>query len=126
MASCFLLLNDEESQQKVDIDELYEKRKNRDLKQLSIFNKILNRIHKRIQIAGRTKINEKFIWFQVPEYIFGEPIYEKGHCIAYLISKLEENGFYIRYLHPNTLFVTWEHWIPTYLRNEVKKKTGIV
>jgi hypothetical protein len=61
----------------------------------------------------------------VPEYLFGEPIYDKGHCIAYLISKLEENGFTIQYLHPNTLFVTWEHWVPSYLRNEVKKKTGI-
>jgi hypothetical protein len=126
MASCFLMLSDEESSQKVNIDELYEKRKNKDVKQLSIFNKILNRIHKRIQLTGKQKLNEKFIWFQVPEFIFGEPIYDKGHCIAYLISKLEENGFYIRYLHPNTLFVNWEKWVPTYLRNEVKKKTGIV
>lgn len=126
MASCFLMFNDEESSKKVDIDELYEKRKNRDMKQLSIFNKILNRVHKRIQVAGKNKVNEKFIWFQVPEYIFGEPIYDKGHCIAYIVSKLEENGFYIKYLHPNTLFVSWENWIPTYLRNEVKKKTGIV
>jgi hypothetical protein len=120
------MLNDQESAEKVDIDELFEKRKNRDLKQLSIFNKILNRIHRRIQLAGRTKLNDKFIWFQVPEYIFGEPIYDKGHCIAYLISKLEENGFFIRYLHPNTLFVNWESWVPMYLRNEIKKKTGII
>lgn len=126
MTSCFLMFNDEDASKKVDIDELYEKKKNRDLKQLSIFNKILNRIHRRIQITSKTKRNDKFIWFSVPEYIFGEPIYDKGHCIAYLVSKLEENGFHIRYLHPNTLFVSWEHWIPTYLRNEVKKKTGIV
>jgi len=28
-------------------------------------------------------------------------------------------------MHPNTLFVSWENWIPSYSRNEFKKKTGI-
>jgi len=124
--SCFLYVNDEESTKKVNIDELYENKQKRELKQLSIFNKILNRIHKRITFTGRNKRNDKHIWFTIPEYIFGEPIYDKGDCIAYLVTKLEENGFHIRYIHPNTLFVSWENWIPTYVRNEVKKKTGIV
>jgi hypothetical protein len=60
----------------------------------------------------------------VPEYIFGEPVYDQGDCIGYLVNKLEENGFHIRYLHPNTLFISWENWIPAYIRNEIKKKTG--
>jgi len=29
-------------------------------------------------------------------------------------------------VHPNTLFVSWENWVTTYKRNEIKKKTGIV
>ena len=37
---------------------------------------------------------------------------------------MEENGFLIRYVHPNTLFISWQNWIPSYVRNEVKKKTG--
>jgi hypothetical protein len=124
--SCFLYVNDEESTKKVNIDELYENKQKRELKQLSIFNKILNRIHKRITFTGRNIRNDKHIWFTVPEYIFGEPIYDKGDCIAYVVTKLEENGFHIRYIHPNTLFVSWENWVPTYVRNELKKKTGIV
>ena len=124
--SCFLYVNDEESTKKVNIDELYENKQKRELKQLSIFNKILNRIHKRITFTGRNVRNDKHIWFTVPEYIFGEPIYDKGDCIAYVVTKLEENGFHIRYIHPNTLFVSWENWVPTYVRNELKKKTGIV
>ena len=70
-------------------------------------------------------MNDKYIWFNIPEYIFGEPIYDKAECIAYIISKLEYNGFYINYIHPNTIFVSWEKWIPTYIRNKVKKQ-GIV
>jgi hypothetical protein len=29
-------------------------------------------------------------------------------------------------MHPNTLFVSWMHWVPSYVRNEIKKKTGNV
>lgn len=122
----FLYVNDEETTAKINIDDLYEKNQRRDLKQLSIFNKILNRIHKRITTTGRTKTNEKHIWFTVPEYIFGEPVYDKSECIAYIVTKLEDNGFHVRYMHPNTLFVSWMNWVPAYVRNEIKKKTGNV
>ena len=123
--SCFLYTDDEESTRKVNIDELYENKQKRDLKQLSIFNKILNRIHRRIQFTGRNrKIGETHIWFAVPEYIFGEPVYDVAECIAYIYTKLEENGFLVKYIHPNTIFVSWLNWVPSYIRSEFKKKTG--
>ena len=124
--SCFLYVNDEETIGKVNIDALYEKNQQKDLKQLAIFNKILNRVHKRINLTTKSMKSDKHIWFAVPEYIFGEPIYDNGECIAYLVVKLEENGFHVRYLHPNTLFVSWNNWVPSYVRNEIKKKTGTV
>ena len=42
------------------------------------------------------------------------------------MNALQENGFNVRYFHPNTLFICWEHWVPSYVRNEIKKQTGIV
>jgi hypothetical protein len=126
MSYCFLNVDEDDNLKKINIDELFEKKKMRDQKQVAIFNKILNRIHTRITITGRTKRSDKHIWFNIPEYIFGEPIYDKGDCIAYIVAKLEDNGFYIRYMHPNTLFISWENWIPSYVRNELKKKRGIV
>lgn len=122
--SCFLFTTDEESSGKVNIDELFEKNQRRDLKQVSIFNKILNRIHRRITQTGRNRLNDKHIWFTVPEYIFGEPVYDNADCIAYVVAKLESNGFSIKYVHPNTLFVSWSHWVPSYVRSEFKKRTG--
>jgi hypothetical protein len=124
--SCILYVEDDDNVRKVNIDELYEKDQQRDLKQLSIFNKILNRIHRRITITGRTKRNDKYIWFTIPEFIFGEPIYDKSDCIAYIITKLEDNGFFLKFIYPNTLFISWDNWVPSYTRTEVKKKTGIV
>jgi hypothetical protein len=122
--SSILLLNDEEATGKLNIDELYDKNLKRDLKQLSIFNKILNRIHNRIKLTARNKISDKYIWFVIPEFIFGEPTYNQSDCIAYIVNKIVDNGFYAKYIHPNTLFISWEQWVPSYVRNEVKKKTG--
>jgi hypothetical protein len=124
--SCLLYADEEETNVKINIDDLYEKRKLRDQRQVSIFNKILNRVHKRITHIGRNKANDKHIWFTIPEYIFGEPVYDKSNCIGYLVAKLQDNGFYVKYVHPNTLFVSWNEWIPMYVRNEFRKKTGIV
>ncbi len=124
--ACFLNVNDDDNIRKINIDDLYEKQQKRDLKQVSIFNKLLNRIYTRIEVTGKTKKNDRHIWFTVPEYIFGEPVYNKGDCIAYIMAKLEENGFQVNYMHPNTLFVGWSNWVPSYIRNELKKKKGIV
>lgn len=124
--SCLLFVEDVETTGKVNIDDLFEKNQRRDQKQLSIFNKILNRIHTRIKITARNKRIDKHIWFTIPEYIFGEPIYDKADCIAYIITKLEVNGFFIKYMHPNTIFVSWEKWVPSYVRYELKKKTGMI
>jgi Family of unknown function (DUF5759) len=124
--SCMILLEDKESVGKLNIDDLYEKRKNRDLKQLSIFNKLLNRIHKRITQTAKIKNNERFIWFQIPEFLFGEACYDNADCCAYLISQLKTNGFTIRYYHPNTLLISWENYVPSYVRSQIKKKTGMI
>jgi hypothetical protein len=126
MANIFTLENVEDFSEKLNIDELYEKKRQYDLNKLALFNKILNRIHVRIKNISKQKINEQFCWFVVPEIILGVPKYDQGACIAYLMDKLKENGFNTRYIHPNTLFISWQHWIPSYVRTELKKKTGIL
>tara|TARA_B100000513_G_scaffold195660_1_gene126877 strand:- start:440 stop:1015 length:576 start_codon:yes stop_codon:yes gene_type:complete len=122
----FLFTTDDDNIENINIDELYEKQQQRDLRQLSIFNKILNRIHHRIKLTSRTKKREKHVWFQIPEFIFGEPVYKKDDCIGYIVSKLEQNKFHVKYIHPNTLFISWSNWVPSYVRNEFKKKTGMI
>ena len=126
MANIFTLENTVDFTEKISIDSLYEKKQQMDLNKLELFNKILNRIHIRIKTTSRQKIDEQYCWFLVPETIIGIQKYDQSSCIAYLINKLMENNFHVKYINPNTLFISWSHWIPTYVRNEIKKKTGIV
>lgn len=125
MANIFTLENIEDFSEKVNIDDLYEKKRKQDLNKLDLFNKILNRIHVKIKNVSRQKVDEQVCWFLVPETIIGVPRYDQGACIAYLINKLQTNGFNVRYIHPNLLFIAWNHWVPSYVRTEIKKKTGI-
>jgi hypothetical protein len=126
MANIFTLENIEDFSEKLNIDELYEKKRQQDLNKLALFNKILNRIHVKIKTVSRQKVDDQFCWFLVPETIIGVPKYDQGGCIAYIIDKLKTNGFVVRYIHPNMLFISWMHFVPSYVRTELKKKTGIV
>jgi len=126
MANIFTLENVEDFSEKLNIDDLYEKKRKYDLNKLALYNKLLNRIHVRIKTVSRQKVDESFCWYVVPEIIIGVPKYDQAACIAYLLDRLKDNGFNVRYIHPNTLFISWLHWVPSYVRTELKKKTGIV
>lgn len=126
MSNIFTLENIDDFSEKINIDELYEKKRQHDVGKLELFNKILNRIHVRIKTTSRQKLDEQFCWFVVPEVIIGVPKYDQGACIAYIVDKLKTNGFQVKYIHPNTLLISWLHWVPSYVRNELKNKTGIV
>lgn len=126
MANIFTLENVSDFSEKLNIDELYERKRQYDLNQLALYNKLLNRIHVRIKTTARQKTDEQFCWYVVPEIMIGVPKYDQGACIAYLVDKLKENGFAVNYIHPNTLMISWKHFVPSYVRNELKKKTGIV
>jgi hypothetical protein len=69
-------------------------------------------------------LNENCCWYVMPEMILGVPKYDHRDCTAYVIEKLRDNGFIVRYTHPNLLFISWKHWVPAYVRSEIKKKTG--
>ncbi len=110
---------------KINLDDLYEKEntiiKNRE----KIYNKILSRIHKKIKHTSRTNIKDKFCFYLIPEFIMGVPKYDVATCIAYVVEKLQDNGFHIKYTHPNLLFISWSHFINRKKRDLIKKFYGI-
>ena len=86
MANIFTLENFADFSEKLNIDELYEKKRPTDLNKLELFKKLLNRIHVRIKTTAKHNIHEKFCWFVVPEIIIGVPKYDQAGCIAYLMK----------------------------------------
>ena len=120
------LTKDDEESYKINIDELYEKKQQRDLNTLNTYNKILTRIHNKIKYISKQTITEKFCWFVIPEVVLGVPKFDHTSCTAYIIHKLRENGFIVKYTHPNLLFISWNHWVPTYVRIIITQKTILI
>lgn len=116
---------DNEVNEKINLDELYDRNRQIENHRLSIYKKILGRVHMKIKTASRMKDNKQYTFFIVPEFIFGVPKYNIDTCISYIIDKLTDNGFLVKYTHPNLLFISWSHYIPSHERERIKKETGV-
>jgi hypothetical protein len=108
----------------LDIDELYETKQKIDQLRVNMYNKLLFKIHNKIKMSSKQRTNNQFCYFVMPEVLIGYPNYDFNECLIYIINSLETDGFLIKYIHPNLLLISWNHWIPQYVRNEIKRKTG--
>jgi hypothetical protein len=121
----FTLSDENDLSDKISLDDLFETKREYDENKLNLFNKILNRIHNKIKVTSRqTRGKEQFIWYLIPEMMIGVTRYNVEECTGYILRKLRENDFVVRYTHPNLIFISWTHWIPGYVRQEYKKQTG--
>lgn len=115
----------DEDTPRLNIDELYQTKQKIDLNRLELFNKLLKRIHLKIKQSSKHREQLNFCSFVMPEILIGYPNYNQVECLNYVISILENDGFKCKYIHPNLLMISWNHWVPDYVRDEIKKKTGI-
>ena len=111
--------------EKLNLDELFTQDKEDNSNKTKVYQKILQRVHHKIKLTSRQRNNMKCCWFVIPEFILGLPKYDTGACTAYVMDKLDENGFIVKYTYPNLLFISWNHYIPDYERMAIKKEQGI-
>jgi len=109
---------------RLNIDDLYETKQKSDLHKVNIFNKLLEKIHYKIKVASRQRINNEFCYYVMPEVLIGYPNYNFEECLFYIISCLQNDGFLTKYIHPNLILISWRHIVPKYVRDEYKYKTG--
>ena len=110
--------------EKINIDELFVRKYEVAELKTRTFKKILSRIHHKIKLTSRQKYNEPFCFYVVPEFLVGTPRYDSAACTAYIMDKLRANGFYLKYTHPNLLFISWQHYIDKIQRANFKKAYG--
>ena len=116
---------DDRFREKINLDELFTKDKTNNNNKTKVYQKILQRVHNKIKITSRQRKNMKCCWFIIPELILGLPKYNIQLCTQYIMEKLDENGFIVKYTYPNLLFISWNHYIPDYERIAIKKEQGI-
>ena len=51
--------------------------------------------------------DDAFSLYVVPDFIIGKPTYNFANCIQYIIFRLKNNGFKVKYIYPNALKIEW-------------------
>lgn len=91
----------------INIDELHKPRKLKLEQRKKVFESILKCCHNRIKMVAETETNLSYCFYKVPRYIYGIPLYDINNCIVYLFNSLVKNGFEVKYIEPNTLYISW-------------------
>ena len=100
----------------INISKLHEFQNKRINLKHEIFQKILRKCHHRIITS--TQKGDVFCFYPVPPFEFGVPLYNDRECCSFLIQKLVANGFLVKYVHPNLLYICWDrNHIGNYAKN---------
>jgi hypothetical protein len=89
----------------VKADKLIKEQKKREDKKKETFNKILEKVEKKIILASSA--NYYFTWYSIPQFIIGLPLYSLVECKDYIIRKIDKNGFKTEFFEPNILLIKW-------------------
>jgi hypothetical protein len=94
---------------KIDLYELIKIKENKEIKNLNVFNHILELCYKKIrQIAEYGGMS---LYYKVPNIIIGYPLYNINNCIEYIQKQLKISGLYVAILAPpnsNYLYISWK------------------
>ena len=98
--------NDKESNNfSFSVQEIHKQQRDKERKRLKIYEMITSQCFKKIKETSLT--DESFLFFQLPEYIPGYPIYNMTECVMFLLNALHEKGFHARYVDNFIVFISW-------------------
>ena len=110
----------------VNIDGLFDKRAHDDAKQYNHYNAVLDKINRRIEFEAKKQPANKMCWVSVPPFVLGtNKKYDQEACSQFVISKLKENGFDVKYFGLGQIAVSWMKHVAPHIRQEYTKRTGI-
>jgi hypothetical protein len=91
---------------KLNIYELHDEINKKKEKRSRSFDKVLEICHQKVINASKKELVKVF--FDVPEFVIGLPVYDLSECIRYIVKSLEENGFLVQYFFPKLLYISWD------------------
>ncbi len=89
----------------LNANQLFEKNKKQSEKTFNTFKEILKKCNTLIKFANQKKQSD--IIFNVPNILLGYPSYDYDECLCYLILKLRNNNFFVKYIYPSQLYISW-------------------
>jgi hypothetical protein len=98
--------NFENTDMSLHVDDIYKLQTSRETIRLKTFNTILNRCYGQIRYSVNRE--DSYRIFSIPEFIVGTPLYNMNKCIKFIIIRLTNNGFRVKFYKPNIIYIYWE------------------
>ena len=90
----------------INIYDLYNNINKKKYEKYVVYDKILKRCHTKIKTyADNLKLN---CIYEIPVFIFGIPLYNIFYVKNYIIKRLTENGFIVKDLPGNYIYISWD------------------
>lgn len=90
----------------LNIVQLYKSIVERQKQRVQAFDKVVSACHN--HIINVNNVDGMKCLYRVPEFVWGVPPYNLDECIKYLMDKLRDGGFHVKYYFPNVLFISWD------------------
>ena len=71
-----------------------------------VFDILLDRCHRRI--ISFSQHSAKACVFNVPEYVYGLPLYNQSDAYKFIYQRLKEEGFTIKVINNNNMLISWD------------------
>jgi hypothetical protein len=90
----------------LSVHEINRLMENKRREKLATYEKIYEQCQKRIL---KYATNDKYrCFFEVPEFILGLPVFNINSVTLYVIEKLTNSGFMVKYYFPKHLYISWD------------------
>ena len=89
----------------VKAQDLINSQKEREKIKFKTFSKIYNTVEKKISLASSS--NFYYVWYEIPEFIIGFPLYNLDECKKHIVKELKDNGFNVEIYDNNIILIEW-------------------
>ena len=94
---------------RLSLSELYTLKDKKNNLKYNTFDYIIDNFIKKIK--NTATIGGMNIFYEIPFYIYGKPLYKINDCITYVVDSLKKNGLFVLLLpEPNTnmIYISWD------------------
>lgn len=90
----------------ININELQEKQRLKNNNKIKCYDAILKKCSNRMKFMSDK--SQSCCFFEIPEFVFGIPLFDSYECVRYVVKNLMKEGFMVIYTHPNLLYISWD------------------
>lgn len=92
---------------RISVGELYAMRTKKKACKKETFEYVLKKVHSRMRtVAAHNALN---CFYEVPNMIFGMPLFSVEECVEYITGSLRAAGFLVQLVpsHPGIIYISW-------------------